>query len=61
MVAPEISSNPPPVEIQKSCETGDLLLHEVTERAATVEGLDSMKKHNQILQKSKNQAQDKLD
>jgi hypothetical protein len=43
----------PPAGIQKSRETGDLLLHEVTERVATIEGLDSTEKYNRILQESK--------
>jgi hypothetical protein len=43
----------PPAEIQTSRETGGrLLLHEMPEKVATIEALDSMEKINQIHQES---------
>ena len=56
----------PPAGIQTSRETGSRLLHEITERVATIEALDSMEKYNQIFQESENlgrrkTTQDKLD
>jgi hypothetical protein len=44
----------PPAGIQTSRETGSRLLHEVTERVATIEALDFMEKYNQTFQKSEN-------
>ena len=44
----------PPAGIQTSRETGGRLLHEMTERVATIEALDSMEKYKQILQESEN-------
>ena len=56
----------PPAGIQTSRETRGRLLHEVTERMATIEALDSMVNYNQTFQKSENlnrrkTRQDKLD